>query len=492
MAKRTAIIDIGSNSARMIVMERTSRYGFYLINETKSRVRIGEGAYEHGGFLQEPAMQRALFALREFVQISKSLKVRKILCVATSALRDAPNKNEFKLRVKKEIGLDIKIIDGNTEALLGGIAAANLLPITDGITIDIGGGSTELALIRNRRVIDTISLNLGTVRLKELFFDKKANIKEAIAFVHQELHKIPDHFTNDLAIGIGGTIRALSKAIMAKNDYPLDKLHAFTYRFVDEKRFIDKIITTSIKNLKKYNIKKDRYDTIKEGALIFREVMEHIKAKNVMTSGAGVREGLFLKDLLRNSGYRFPPNFQPSVKSLLDRFCIEEKIAKSLYRITSKLYESLHPLFDPDRRYQKDLLIAAKLANIGVKIDFYEHHKHSSYIILNDLEYGITHQEIATISTLVRFHKKKLPSKSHLRSLAKLLPDTRIINWLSFILSLAEAINKDQSCPDFEAIYQNKVLTILSDHPLYLAKEEIKSIEKPAVLAIQFKTLSRY
>ncbi|BCD59746.1 MULTISPECIES: Ppx/GppA phosphatase family protein [unclassified Nitratiruptor] len=488
MARRTAIIDIGSNSARMIVIERTSRFGFYLLNETKSKVRIGEGAYEHGGLLQEVPMQRALNALHEFLHIAQSFKVRKILCVATSALRDAPNRSHFLSVVRRELGLNIKVIDGKTEALLGGIAAANLLPILHGITIDIGGGSTELALIQNRKVVDTVSLDLGTVRLKELFFDKKENLEKAIKFIHNELQKIPEHFKNETAIGIGGTIRALSRAIMEKNEYPLDKLHAFTYALEDEKRFIDKIITAPVYKLKKLHIKKERYDTIKEGALIFKEVLSHIRAKRVITSGVGVREGVFLKDLLRNQHYRFPTNFEPSVRSLLDRFCINEKQNRCLFRFTKRIYDALHPLYDPDKKYEKILLIASKLTNIGIKIDFYDHHKHSSYIILNDLEYNLTHQEIATISTLVRFHKKKLPSKSHLKALGALLPPTDTINWLSFTLTLAEVLNKDLSCPDFSVEYSEGVILIKSAAKLYLAKEEIKSVEKPAPVAVLFRT----
>ncbi len=488
MARRTAIIDIGSNSARMIVVERTSRFGFYLLEEIKSRVRIGEGAYEHGGTLQDFAMERALKALGEFLHIAHSFKVKKILCIATSALRDAPNKDVFKSLVKKELGLSIKIIDGDTEAFLGGVAAANLLPVQDGITIDIGGGSTELALIRNRSVVETISFDLGTVRLKELFFDKKSDIKEAIAYIHKELRRLPQEFHSETAIGIGGSIRAISKAIMAKNHYPLDKLHGFSYSLKDERKFIDKIITTPVFQLKKLSIKKDRYDTIKEGALIFKEVLKSVGAKHVITSGVGIREGLFLKDLLRNHHYKFPANFEPSVKSLMDRFCIDEKNAKCLWRLSQKLYEELHPLFDKKRSYQKVLEIAAKLINIGIKIDFYEHHKHSAYIILNDLEYHLTHQEIALISTLVRFHKKKLPSKSHIKSLAPLLPSKETINWLSFILSLAETLNTDRSCPPIEVAYSNSVLRIFSHNELYLAKEGVKQLQKPSSFAILFSS----
>lgn len=488
MAKRTAIIDIGSNSARMIVVERTSRFGFFLVEEVKSRVRISEGAYENGGLLQPPAMKRAFNALREFLSIANSLKARKILCVATSALRDAPNRYEFTNKVKKELKLNIKVIDGKKEALFGGIAASNLLSIENGITIDIGGGSCELALIEKNSVIDTVSLNLGTVRLKELFFDKKRSLNEAVAFIKKELEKIPKNFIKENAIGIGGTIRALSKSIMQKNRYPLDKLHAFEYEIEDEIDYINNLIVSPTKKLKKFNIKKDRYDTIREGSLIFIEVLKHIQAKRVITSGAGVREGVFLYDLLRNSNFKFPSNFNPSVRSLLDRFCINEKISRCFYKNSSKIYDALYLEFDPKREFKKHLLIASKLSNMGVKIDFYEHHKHSSYIILNDLEYRVTHKDIALIATLVRFHKRKLPRNNFIKDFRKLLPDENVINWLSFILSLSEVINKDYSCPKFEIEYKESILTIKSNSPMYLAKEEVKLLEKPAPFAIIFES----
>lgn len=169
MAKVTSVIDIGSNSARMAIFRKTSRLGFHLIHEIKSKVRISEGCYENGGMLQEIPMQRALFALKEFLDIAKSYKTTKLFCVATSAIRDAPNAKEFLTRVKKECNLHIKVIDGQKEAFYGGVACANLVHKKDGITIDIGGGSTECALIQNGKIIDLISLNIGTIRIKELF-----------------------------------------------------------------------------------------------------------------------------------------------------------------------------------------------------------------------------------------------------------------------------------------------------------------------------------
>ena len=113
MAKITTIIDIGSNSMRMVVLKKSSRFAFNLINETKSRVKISEGCYEDNGNLQEVPMQRAYESLKSFLNISNSLNSRKVICVATSALRDAPNAKSFISKVQKELKLSIKVITRN-------------------------------------------------------------------------------------------------------------------------------------------------------------------------------------------------------------------------------------------------------------------------------------------------------------------------------------------------------------------------------------------
>lgn len=128
MAKITAVIDIGSNSARMAIFQRTSRFGFHLVEEIKSRVRISEESYESGGMLQGAPMDRAIKALKEFMAIARLRGARKIFCVATSALRDAPNAGEFLARARAEAGVSIKVIEGEKEAFYGAIATLNLLP----------------------------------------------------------------------------------------------------------------------------------------------------------------------------------------------------------------------------------------------------------------------------------------------------------------------------------------------------------------------------
>jgi len=475
MAKVTAVIDIGSNSARMAVFKKTSRFGFYLLREEKSKVRISEGAYENNGNLQDFAIKRALNALREFLLIAKSLKTRKILCVATSAVRDAPNKAEFINLVKKDLGINIKVIDGDKEAFFGGVAAANLLYEKNGVTIDIGGGSTEFTYIYNKKIEYTISLKLGTVRLKELFFDK-GDISGARKYIKNELKKLGKVFEHKNIFGIGGSIRALSKAIMQKIDYPLDILHGFTYEFEEQKEFLESILKMNDEELLKIGVKPERFDVIRPGTLIFIEVIKYLKGKKIITSGVGVREGVFLSDLLRNHNYRFPENFNPSVRTIIDVYQINRKIASYETKIALEIFDLLKRDFKLDEKYKMHLTYAIKLSRAGELIDFYEAHKHTDYILLNSLHYGFRHCDRLLISKIIRFHKRKKIKKREIENYKYLLPKKEIIEKLCNIFWVAKIINLNLSMPDINIKKENKKI-IISGKNLYLAKERIKTRE---------------
>ncbi len=498
MSKRTAIIDIGSNSARLVIFEKTSRYGFHLICEQKSKVRIGEGAYEKEGYLQPIGIKRAYFTLKSFLHTIDKYEAHKTLCVATSALRDAPNGKEFVQWIKKELGLSIKVIDGNTEAKYGGIAAVNLLPISEGISIDIGGGSSDMTLIKHGYIVDTYSLDLGTVRLKELFFDKGTNPSEinekAKAYIQHELEKLPEHFRHTVAIGIGGTARTLSKGIMKQAAYPLDKLHAFSYTVKEHKDYLDAIPLSSAKNLKRFGLKKNRYDTIREGTLIFNEILSHIGTETVISSVAGVREGVFLEQLLKKDGLKFPSRMNPSVISILDRFqplVNIQKNQKTKRKLASDLYTALQKEIDDDKLYEKELLWAVKLSSIGHTLTVSRSHQHAFYIAMQELNYGFTHREILLISFLLRMHEKELLNKPLFTHYKPLLPEKSTLLWLSFIYTLTVLLQEASNSANITFNYQNKTLRIISDKPLYLAKEKVKALEKPIPFAIIIEDESR-
>jgi len=481
----TAIIDIGSNSARLVIYQQSSAYGFHLICERKSKVRIGEDAYERGGYLQPIGINRAYLALNEFINTIQLYAVDQTICVATSALRDAPNGKAFVQWIKAKLGLEIHIIDGNQEARYGALAAVNLLPIEEGITIDIGGGSSDLALIKNAKIVDTYSLNIGSVRLKELFFDKGSARDAAQAYIQKELQKLPKAFHHPQAIGIGGTARSISKGIMKKEAYPLNKLHAFSYRLKHQQDYIGHIATANRGLLPYLHISKGRFDTIREGALIFQEILQTIGAKRVITSGVGVREGVFLDKILAQQHHQFPPHINPSIQSMLDRF-------KTPYTQTSQRQSSVQKLFDlflhqkaVKRRHLSALRYAVELTSLGYIFNIYNTYEHAFYITMQEFNYGVTHQEIILTAMLLRFGGKRLYEKEIYKQYKSLLPKKRELTILSFIYTMVITLHENAASESFEFKLKNRQLTIQSKGSLYLAKERIREIECPKHLHIK-------
>ena len=487
MSKVTTIIDIGSNSMRMVVLQKSSRFSFSLINETKSRVKISEGCYENNGNLQDVPMQRAYESLKSFLNISHSLKSRKIICVATSALRDAPNAKVFISRVQKDLGLNIKVIDGEKEAYYGGVAALNLLHDDTFVTVDIGGGSTEFSFVKNGKIEKSISLNIGTVRIKELYFNKE-DIEGARKVILDNLKKIFDLGIEipSKVVGIGGSIRAVSKIIMEKNNYPLDILHGYTYTVKNENTLFNKIINArNNDDLKSIGVKKDRFDTIKEGSFIFKTILDELNIKEVVSSGVGVREGVYLTDLLRNSNHKFPENFNVSVRSLLDRFQIDEKQSAFMGNNAGKIFDILKPMHNLDNKFRTLLVVASKLHSIGSTLNFYKSNDNAFDFILNGLNYDFLHTSRVVVAHTIKFSKKSLPSKSDILKYQDLLPSLEVMQWMSFMISLNIAINQDLSRPKVEYVLNNNTLEINLSNKSFLIETNIEKLESPEELSIK-------
>jgi exopolyphosphatase/guanosine-5'-triphosphate,3'-diphosphate pyrophosphatase len=492
IAKRTAVIDIGSNSARLVIFERSSKFGFHIISEQKSRVRIGEGAYQNGGRLQAIGITRAYLALQSFMQTIREYEVNDIHCVATSALRDAPNAPEFIKWIKNNIGIEINVIDGDKEAFYGSVSVVNLLPIESAITIDIGGGSADLSLIQEGKVQDTVSLNLGSVRLKELFSDANGTLDDMREFINKELLRIPPSFINKTAVGMGGTIRALSKAIMSNTHYPLKKLHAFSYALDEYRDYLYSIVESDVHKLGHYGIKEDRFDTIREGTLIFIEILNKIQAQEVVTSGVGVREGIFLSKLLKSYAYTFPKHINPSIISMQDRFDKTQKRYDNIIKSALDLYSLLRSnlKMHESQDYSMELISAIKLSNIGKSLTIYHSNEHAFYIASQELNFKYRHKEILFISMLLRMQGKDIKKFKLYRIYKELLPKRSHFKLVSFCYALSVELYENAKDAQINFSYKNRTLCIESNRSLYISKNSIHKIAKPKKFAIKIHDAS--
>ena len=474
MAKIVTVIDIGSNSVGMVVYEKTSRFSFKKLHEAKSKVRISQNAYSNNNYLQEEPMQRAFNTLEAFLSISNSFKAKKILCVATSALRDAPNKKEFIQKVKNKLKLNIKIIDGKKEAYYGAIACRNLLPSLEqkSLTVDIGGGSTEFGVIDTQGEIqETFSLSLGTVRIKELFCDFQEREK-AIQYIDNQLDEMMPSNTQQL-IGIGGTLRAISQAIMTQTQYSYQKLHAYSYTQEELESMIQQILAADEAKLKNLGIKENRLDVIKSGALILQRIVNKLSLNEIITSKVGVKEGVYLHDMLRNSKGKFPVNYNVSLRKMIDCYSIEQTHDNQLKKVVSELFTLTAQTYTIDLSYKPYLSMSAKISSFTKEAQHY----------LQELEYQLSHKETLLISAIIN------NSNSFLVKYKPLLPKKEVIEYLRFLLKIGETLllHRPRSV-DFSMTFKDNTLSIKSRNSLYLSKEIINKISVDSFFKIQFSS----
>jgi exopolyphosphatase/guanosine-5'-triphosphate,3'-diphosphate pyrophosphatase len=198
----------------------------------------------------------------------------------------------------------------------------------------------------------------------------------------------------------------------------------------------------------------------------------------VITSGVGVREGVYLSDLLRNTKDKFPHNYNTSVAYLIDSHIPDTYYSNQLSSLSKKLFDITQEYFGLDERYRYELGLAAKLYPSGSNVHFYSKNKHSYYLIQSALEYGFTHSSITLIATLAKYAKSRLPAESHLEKYAELLPTPRTTNALSYLLSLTIALLSHRPRNlDFDMSFNEGTLSIISSKNLHLAKDAIARLE---------------
>ena len=307
MTERIAIIDLGSNSARLIVMHIYANGAYNLVYHQKEPVRLSEGmSAEH--WLQPVAMERAIATLKVFAHMCDLFNVDRVLAVATAAVRNARNGNEFIREAEKAAGIVLEVVSGDTEALLGYIGVINTIDVHDALLFDLGGGSTELTLVRNSKPEAMISLPFGALYLTERFQTTDRVTEGQLAdlrnFVNEQLSRVP--WLKKLAlpiVGIGGTARNIAKMDQKRKNYPFNKVHNYRLGRLSFDELWRTLMVTSLGQRRKIpGLSTERADIIVAGSTIVKSLFDITLGTHLIISGCGVREGLFWRDyLLRES-----------------------------------------------------------------------------------------------------------------------------------------------------------------------------------------------
>jgi len=447
--QRIAIIDLGSNTARLVVMSFINGYAYRLEDEVREVVRLRQGMTRRG--LSDAAISRALFTLRLFKRFCDGSGVDKIIASATSAVREAPNGADFVEEVERSIGLSLKILDGEQEAYYGTLGALNEVPMENGFVLDIGGGSAQLSRVENRRFTHGDALPLGALALTERFITHDPPTEREMTTIRDEINRQLDTLPwlnrkKTALIGLGGTIRNLAKVDAVKRSYPLNTLHGYTLTRAAVDESLAQFAGMSLsKRRRVVGLKPDRADIIVAGTLVVQQVMARLKIETLTVSVNGLREGLFLEKFWDHLTYPVIADIRRfSVLNLARVYQYQKNHANHVRYLAGRAFDqlaALHGYGTPER----DLLDAAALLHdLGTTISYRNHHRHSQTLIINSGLPGFTPREIALIALLARFHRKNKPSLLEFEGLMK-KGDLERLTRLAAILRLAEFLERGRN-----------------------------------------------
>ena len=291
---RVAVIDVGSNSVRLVVYDRRSRSLVPIFNE-KALPGLGKGL-ERTGKLNADGRKEALINIRRFVALTRAMNVGEVDMLATAAMRDAKDGKEFAKEIERATGVAVRVISGEEEARLSAMGVLAGVPDGDGLMGDLGGGSLELVLLNKGRIGSQVTLPIGPLRLIEA---TEGDLDAAQKIIDRHLDEIEwlSEVKGRTFYPVGGTWRTLARIHMEQTQYPLHVIHEYRIgrrSTEDLARVISRLGKRSLANVS--GISKRRFETLPIGALILERVLRATKPERVLFSAYGLREGcLFAK-----------------------------------------------------------------------------------------------------------------------------------------------------------------------------------------------------
>jgi exopolyphosphatase/guanosine-5'-triphosphate,3'-diphosphate pyrophosphatase len=446
--QRLAVIDLGSNSFRLVVFTYTSEW-WKRTDEIYEPVRVGEHQ-ETGGPLQPEPMERALETIELFAHFCRATGIERVRPLATSAIREASNRKAFVRAASNRAELDVEVLSREQEARYGYLAVVNSTTLTDGVALDIGGGSMQLTQVEGRRSLEARSWRLGAVVTTERFLTAE-RVKP------KHLNSLREHVQGELAeagwlrgspgelAGIGGTVRNLAAAVMLERGLPSYGTQGFRVERGALDALVERLaVLTPAERGRVPGIKPERGDLILAGAVVVQTVMEAGGFDELVVTEAGLREGAFFEELLDGSDPPLLPDVRAaSVGNLAAQYHADPAHTAHVAQLALEIWDGLAEagVHSGSREERQLLWAAAMLHDVGTAVDYDDHHKHSRYLILNAGLPGYSPRETALIGQAARYHRRGQPGLGEFAPLAR-KGDDALLARCSAALRLAEQLER--------------------------------------------------
>ena len=431
--KPVAVLDIGSNSVRLVVYNGETRTPIPLHNE-KAICALGKGL-EKTGYLNADGVGMAFDTVARFAKIAKSLGVERIDALATAAVRDAADGEAFAKALEKRCDIKVQILTGKQEAKRSALGVLCGIPDAQGIVADLGGGSLELISVGGGDIVDQTTLPLGLLRLGEA---SEGDRSKAMGLVNKALEKEKwiTKGKDKTLYAVGGAWRSLARVCIAQMDYPLHVLDNFTlerHQAVSLFDVISRLGTKSLEQIK--GLSRSRQASLPLAAAVLERLLEVVKPRSVVFSIYGMREGQFFKSLPDHVRKQDP----------LISLC--EEIARGAGRSTAAGYETnewMSPLFKDEPIKQKKLRLAACLLRDVWWAEHPDYRGEQAFLrVLRFPFLGLGHEDRAGLALALYYRYGSQPSQPIIEQAHALLEESRIqrVQTVGLAMRLAYALS---------------------------------------------------
>lgn len=471
-----AAIDIGTNSFHMVIVKIDKQKStFKVIDRVKEIVRLGQGSTDMK-YLAEDAMNRGIETLRRFKKVADAYHAT-IRAIATSAVREALNQNEFIRRVYAELEVKVEIASGFEEARLIYLGIIQGLPLHDKplLMIDIGGGSTEFLVGKKREIYYENSLKLGAIRLTQRFFQAEEltdrALKECKRFVAGYLAPVVREMKKKRygrVVGSSGTIVSLAKIIrLQRGQFSDDSMNGFSFTAKELYAVVDLLCKakTVKQRTKIAGLDASRADIILGGAIILEQSFRSLNIKEMIVSELALREGVVLdtiEKLYHVRDFQTLDNIRyKSVLHLAESYNYEKTHSHHVARLAARIFDQTKHLHALGHLEKEFLEAAALLHEIGIYVSHSQHHRHSYYLVKNSELLGYTDNEKEIIGNVARYHRKSHPKPKHEAFTHLTGDDQQLVRILAGILRIADGLDRshNSSVHDVKIRHTGKVLT---------------------------------
>jgi exopolyphosphatase/guanosine-5'-triphosphate,3'-diphosphate pyrophosphatase len=455
-----AVIDIGTNSIRLGVVQPNPDLTYTLLSQHKEVVRLGEGEFASNR-LTPAAIDRGILVLSKLVEVARGYGASDVTVLGTAALREAENQSEFVERAREEAGLEVHVISGAEEARLIYLGVLSGLDLGEwrALVMDIGGGSTELAVGDNAGPHVLESLKLGAIRMAGIFTEGETGpispqlyrrMQEYVRGVSiHSVQRVRDKGFN-VMYGSSGTIQNLAEIVARANGETIESGRSHYARLDDLEAQLQKLCSLPLEQRRKVpGINPERADIIVPGGAVLTSIMREVGAAGLHISERALREGMIVDRLGRQAGGGSAAILSDSVRNrsvfqLARRCQFEEAHALTVARLATSLFDQLGELglhrYGPAER--ELLYFAAILHDIGGFISYTDHHRHGYYLVRFSPLLGFDGTEIRMLAAIVLHHRKGLPKRKE-EAMADLSRRQReVVTVLSTILRLSESLDR--------------------------------------------------